>query len=67
MASISDDSSGDDDERYTTTNVTLGYASKEPTDDTFSHLGGNPVRLNSRLLAVTAREETDITPDLARR
>lgn len=43
MASYDSDSSGDDD-NYTETNVLLGYASKEPTDDEFSQLGGYPVR-----------------------
>lgn len=38
------DSSDNDCSNYTTTNVLLGYASKEPTDDTFSQLGGFPVR-----------------------
>jgi pre-rRNA-processing protein TSR4 len=28
---------------YTETNIYLGYASKEPTEDTISHLGGFPV------------------------
>jgi hypothetical protein len=35
----SDSSAGDDVE----TNVLLGYASKEPTSDEFSQLGGHPV------------------------
>jgi hypothetical protein len=35
------DSSAGDDVQYTTT--VLGYASKEPTSDTISHLGGKPV------------------------
>jgi len=37
------DSSDEEGSLYTTTNVTLGYASKEPTDDPFSQLGGLPV------------------------
>ena len=32
-----------DEGAYTTTNVMLGYASTEPTDDPFSQLGGTPV------------------------
>ncbi|OJD38000.1 pdcd2-c domain-containing protein [Diplodia corticola] len=40
----SDASSDGGDSEYTETNVLLGYASKEPTDDTFSQLGGQPVR-----------------------
>ena len=39
------DSDSSDEESYTTTNVLLGYASKEPTDDTFSQLGGSPVSI----------------------
>ncbi|KAL8844434.1 MAG: hypothetical protein Q9176_001344 [Flavoplaca citrina] len=42
MALHDSDSSGDEDDQYATTNVMLGYASKEATDDTFSHLGGAP-------------------------
>lgn len=38
----SDSSAGGDDIE---TNVLLGYASKEPTIDDFSQLGGHPVRL----------------------
>jgi len=41
MASYDSDSS--DDENYTETTVLLGYASKDPTDDTVSQLGGYPV------------------------
>lgn len=37
------DSSDDESGSFTTTNVLLGYASKEPTDDEFSQLGGYPV------------------------
>lgn len=37
------DSSDEENESFSTTNVLLGYASKEPTDDTFSQLGGHPV------------------------
>ncbi len=38
----SDEENGSD---YSTTNVLLGYASKEPTEDEISHLGGIPVCL----------------------
>ena len=37
------DSSDAASSKYSTTNVMLGYASKEPTDDAFSQLGGFPV------------------------
>jgi len=43
MAPYDSDSSGGDDDEYTETNVLLGYASKEASDDTISHLGGKPV------------------------
>lgn len=42
MADYDSDSSGAED---VATNVLLGYASKEPTVDEFSQLGGHPVRL----------------------
>lgn len=45
MAQDEGDSSDADSSIYTATNVLLGYASKEPTDDTFSQLGGRPVIL----------------------
>jgi hypothetical protein len=46
----SDNDTSDDEtqEEFTTTNVLLGYASKEPTDDSFSQLGGYPVRSDPR-------------------
>jgi len=40
--------SDSDVESFTETAVLLGYASKDPTDDTISHLGGTPVRPPSR-------------------
>ena len=43
MAPYDSDSSGGEDNDYTETNVLLGYASKEASDDTISHLGGRPV------------------------
>lgn len=42
MADYDSDSSGAEDIE---TNVLLGYASKEPTSDDFSQLGGHPVRI----------------------
>ena len=45
MALLDSDSSGEESEQYAATNIMLGYASEEPTDDTFSHLGGDPVSL----------------------
>ncbi|KAI9834219.1 MAG: hypothetical protein M1819_003057 [Sarea resinae] len=47
MAPYDSESSGDEEEEnYTETNVLLGYASKEPTDDAFSQLGGFPTWLD---------------------
>lgn len=43
MADYDSDSS-DDGQVLAATNVLLGYASKEPTEDFVSHLGGKPVR-----------------------
>jgi pre-rRNA-processing protein TSR4 len=43
MAPYDSESSGGEDNDYTETNVLLGYAAKEATDDTISHLGGRPV------------------------
>lgn len=45
MASVNSDSSDEETDSYSTTNVLLGYASKEPTDDPSSQLGGQPVSL----------------------
>ena len=44
MADYDSDSSLEEHAEYEKTNVLLGYASKEPTDDQVSHLGGHPVR-----------------------
>ncbi|KAF8866081.1 hypothetical protein BDZ45DRAFT_720241 [Acephala macrosclerotiorum] len=42
MAPYDSESSGGEDDDYTETNVLLGYASKEASDDTISYLGGRP-------------------------
>ncbi|KIW74628.1 hypothetical protein Z517_11398 [Fonsecaea pedrosoi CBS 271.37] len=42
-----DSDSSDDGEDYSTTNVTLGYATVESTGDDVSHLGGHPTWLDS--------------------
>ncbi|GME64894.1 hypothetical protein GTA08_BOTSDO06410 [Neofusicoccum parvum] len=47
MPPYDSDSSGDEASDYTETNVLLGYASKDPTDDTFSQLGGHPTWLDA--------------------
>lgn len=46
MPPSDNESSDDETQDFTTTNVLLGYASKESTDDSFSQLGGYPVRLH---------------------
>lgn len=45
MAPYDSDSSADENENdnFTETNVLLGYASKDPGDETISRLGGHPV------------------------
>lgn len=43
MPPYDSESSGGEEEDYTETNVLLGYAGKEPQDDTISYLGGEPV------------------------
>jgi pre-rRNA-processing protein TSR4 len=45
MADYDSDSSLEDASEYTETGVLLGYATKEPTDDSISHVGGHPVSL----------------------
>lgn len=42
MALYDNESSGEEDNDYIETNVLLGYASKDPSDDIISHLGGRP-------------------------
>jgi hypothetical protein len=46
MDSYDSDSSAGEDVPYTETSALLGYPSKEPTDDSISHLGGNPVSIS---------------------
>ena len=43
MPPYDSESSDDDGNDYTETNVLLGYASTEATGDAISHLGGAPV------------------------
>lgn len=43
MASNPSGSSDEELDDYTATDVLLGYTSKEPTDDPFNQLGGQPV------------------------
>jgi pre-rRNA-processing protein TSR4 len=53
MDSYDSDSSAGEDAPYTETSILLGYSSKEPTDDSISHLGAHPV-YNSRLKGIEA-------------
>ncbi len=46
MAPYDSDSSEDE---FTETNVLLGYASKDSGDDSITRLGGQPVRLQTKL------------------
>ena len=48
MALYEGDSSDEDFKDYARTDVLLGYASRIPTDDTVSHLGGTPVSFPPR-------------------
>ncbi|KAI1609609.1 programmed cell death protein 2 [Exophiala viscosa] len=48
MPPYESDSSSDDGEDYSTTNVTLGYASADSTGDDVSHLGGYPTWLDAK-------------------
>lgn len=52
------DSSDDDIEGYTTTKVLLGYASTEPTDDSFSRIGGLPVSPATRKINIRPQESS---------
>lgn len=51
MAAYDSDSSLDDDIDYTLTNVMLGYASVDPSDDDISHIGGHPVSTSWAVLS----------------
>ncbi|KAK3179865.1 hypothetical protein Dsin_032538 [Dipteronia sinensis] len=44
MPDYDSDSSDDNNDAYTTTNVVLGYAVDEPAGDDISHIGGHPVK-----------------------
>ncbi|KZF18866.1 hypothetical protein L228DRAFT_286361 [Xylona heveae TC161] len=63
MASYDSDSSMDD-ENYTETNVLLGYASKEPTDDSESQLGGYPSWLDPSVPPSAALARCKVCNDL---
>ena len=61
MADYDSDSSLDD-APYSETNVLLGYATTDPTDDTISHLGGTPVRPLPATEITTTRSRHGLTP-----
>lgn len=64
MPPYDSESSGGEEEDYTETNVLLGYAGKEPQDDTISYLGGEPVSSplnNSSKITKTTIYTTSIT------
>ncbi|RYO75323.1 hypothetical protein DL764_010493 [Monosporascus ibericus] len=63
MAPHESDSSGDEQDDYTETNVLLGYASKEPED--ISHLGGRPVWLDPDSPPSAALARCKVCGDLA--
>jgi hypothetical protein len=66
MAPYDSDSSGGEEDEYTETNVLLGYASKEPSDDTISHLGGRPVSRRRTSLSLRNDQITMFTMRLVR-
>ncbi|KAH6721339.1 programmed cell death protein 2 [Leptodontidium sp. MPI-SDFR-AT-0119] len=63
MAPYDSDSSGGDDD-YTETNVLLGYASKEASDDTISYLGGRPTWLDPTTPPSAALAKCKVCNDL---
>jgi hypothetical protein len=60
MADYDSDSSLEGASEYTETGVLLGYATKEPTEDTISHLGGQPVSTLTPTLTCSAKCCTDM-------
>ncbi|KAH6677497.1 programmed cell death protein 2 [Halenospora varia] len=64
MAPYDSDSDEGEDNDYTETNVLLGYAAKEPTDDTISQLGGRPTWLNPTTPPSAALAKCKICNDL---
>ncbi|KAG9235235.1 programmed cell death protein 2 [Amylocarpus encephaloides] len=64
MAPYESDSDDGEDASYTETNVLLGYASEEPSDDTISYLGGVPTWLDSQSLPSAALAKCKVCNDL---
>ncbi|PVH89006.1 hypothetical protein DL98DRAFT_446102 [Cadophora sp. DSE1049] len=64
MAPYDSDSSGGEEDDYTETNVLLGYASKEASDDTISYLGGRPTWLDPTTPPSAALAKCKVCNDL---
>ncbi|RFU32495.1 hypothetical protein B7463_g3810, partial [Scytalidium lignicola] len=64
MAPYDSDSSEGEDGDYTETNVLLGYASKEPSEDTISHIGGRPTWLDPSTPPSAALAKCKVCNDL---
>ncbi|KAI9743321.1 MAG: hypothetical protein M1818_003167 [Claussenomyces sp. TS43310] len=64
MVNYDSDSSGAEADSYTETNVLLGYASKEASDDTISHLGGRPTWLDPTTPPSAALAKCKVCRDL---
>ena len=64
MPSYESDSDSDAPSDYQTTSVLLGYASKEPTEDLISIIGGQPVRLFVQSLTLLPCIFRRLTPRL---
>ncbi|KAE8449955.1 hypothetical protein EG329_007094 [Mollisiaceae sp. DMI_Dod_QoI] len=64
MAPYDSDSSGGEDNDYTETNVLLGYASKEASDDTISYLGGRPTWIDPTTPPSAALAKCKVCNDL---
>ncbi|KAK0109948.1 hypothetical protein ONS95_002615 [Cadophora gregata] len=64
MPPYDSDSSGGEDDDYTETNVLLGYASKEASDDTISYLGGRPTWLDPTTPPSAALAKCKVCNDL---
>ncbi|KAI1455111.1 programmed cell death protein 2 [Annulohypoxylon moriforme] len=64
MAPYDSDSSAGEDDEFTETNVLLGYASKDPGDETISRLGGRPEWLDESNPPSAALARCKICKDL---
>ncbi|KAI8948588.1 hypothetical protein F4801DRAFT_556258 [Xylaria longipes] len=64
MVHYDSDSSGGEEEDFTETNVLLGYASKDPGDDSISRLGGRPEWFDPETPPSAALVKCNICKDL---